>query len=37
MLSIAGMSYQTYLTGQGTIEQLASGHISPFGDGQGIF
>ncbi len=37
MLGIAGMAYQTYLTGQGTIEQLASGHISPFGDGQGIF
>jgi hypothetical protein len=37
MLSIAGMAYQTYLTGQGTIEQLASGHVSPFGDGQGIF
>ena len=37
MLSFAGMSYQAYLTGQGTIEQLSSGHISPFGDGQGIF
>lgn len=37
MLSIAGMAYQTYLTGQGTLEQLSSGHISPFGDGQGIF
>lgn len=37
MLGIAGMAYQSYLTGQGTIEQLASGHISPFGDGQGIF
>jgi len=37
MLSIAGMAYQTAVTGQGTIEQLASGHISPFGDGQGIF
>ncbi len=37
MLGIAGMAYQTYLTGQGTLEQLASGHISPFADGQGIF
>lgn len=37
MLGIAGMAYQTYLTGQGPIEQLVSGHISPFGDGQGIF
>lgn len=37
MLSVAGMAYQSYVTGQGTIEQLASGHISPFGDGQGIF
>jgi hypothetical protein len=37
MLAIAGQAYQTYLTGQGTIEQLSSGHISPFGDGQGIF
>jgi len=37
MLSVAGMAYQTYVTGQGTIEQLSSGHISPFGDGQGIF
>ena len=25
MLSIAGMAYQTYVTGQGTIEQLTSG------------
>ena len=37
MLSIACMAYQSYLTGQGTLEQLASGHISPFGDGQGAF
>lgn len=37
MLSVAGMAYQSALTGQGTWEQLASGHISPFGDGQGIF
>ena len=25
------------IIGQGTLEQLASGHISPFGDGQGVF
>ncbi len=37
MLSTAGMLYQSALTGQGPIEQLTSGHISPFGDGQGIF
>lgn len=37
MLGIAGMAYQTYITGQGTVEQWASGHIFPFGDGQGIF
>jgi hypothetical protein len=37
MLGIAGMAYQTYITGQGTVEQWASGHNFPFGDGQGIF
>lgn len=37
MLSTAGMAYQTYVTGQGPWEQLTSGHISPFGDGQGFF
>uniref|UniRef100_A0A0G4FYZ7 Uncharacterized protein n=1 Tax=Chromera velia CCMP2878 TaxID=1169474 RepID=A0A0G4FYZ7_9ALVE len=37
MISVAGMLYQQYLTGQGTWEQIASGHISPFGDGQGVF
>lgn len=37
MLGIAGMYTQASLTGQGTFEQLSSGHISPFGDGQGIF
>ena len=37
MLSTAGMLYQSALTGQGPIEQLTSGHLSPFGDGQGIF
>jgi hypothetical protein len=28
---------QELLTGQGPIEQLQAGHISPFGDGQGFF
>mmetsp|Transcript_18380 Transcript_18380/g.24259 ORF Transcript_18380/g.24259 Transcript_18380/m.24259 type:complete len:217 (-) Transcript_18380:340-990(-) len=37
MLSVAGMAAQEYVTGQGVIEQIASGHISPFGDGQGAF
>ena len=37
MVSVAGMLYQEYLTGQGTIEQLTSGHLNPFGDGQGVF
>merc|ERR1711988_1045106 len=37
MLGIMGMMVQEALTGQNTIEQLASGHISPFGDGQGYF
>lgn len=37
MLGVAGMNYQAILTGQGVFEQLSSGHISPFGDGQGIF
>jgi len=37
MLATAGMTYQMYLTGQGVIEQLNSGHIFPFNDGQGAF
>jgi hypothetical protein len=37
MLATAGMLYQMTLTGQGVVEQLTSGHVSPFGDGQGIF
>ncbi|CAM9559314.1 unnamed protein product [Discosporangium mesarthrocarpum] len=37
MLAIMGMMVQEKLTGQTPIEQLASGHISPFGDGQGFF
>lgn len=28
---------QEKLTGQTAIEQLTSGHLSPFGDGQGAF
>jgi hypothetical protein len=32
-----GMLVQEALTGQGPIEQLLAGHISPFGDGQGAF
>mmetsp|Transcript_28218 Transcript_28218/g.58684 ORF Transcript_28218/g.58684 Transcript_28218/m.58684 type:complete len:444 (+) Transcript_28218:2-1333(+) len=31
------MLVQNGLTGQSPIEQLASGHISPFNDGQGLF
>eukprot|EP00608_Synchroma_pusillum_P003883 CAMPEP_0198425322 /NCGR_PEP_ID=MMETSP1452-20131203/4447_1 /TAXON_ID=1181717 /ORGANISM="Synchroma pusillum, Strain CCMP3072" /LENGTH=213 /DNA_ID=CAMNT_0044145677 /DNA_START=79 /DNA_END=720 /DNA_ORIENTATION=+ len=37
MLATAGMMTQSYLTGQSPVEQLTSGHISPFGDGQGFF
>jgi len=37
MLGIAGLLTQSALTGQGVVEQWASGHIFPFGDGQGIF
>ena len=37
MLGAAGMLYQNALTGQGVWEQIGSGHISPFGDGQGAF
>jgi hypothetical protein len=37
MVSVAGMLYQEYLTGQGTVDQLTSGHLNPFGDGQGVF
>lgn len=37
MLATAGLATQEYLTGQGAVEQLLSGHISPFGDGQGAF
>ncbi|CAM9516434.1 unnamed protein product [Hapterophycus canaliculatus] len=37
MLAIMGEMVQEKLTGQTVIEQLSSGHISPFGDGQGAF
>jgi hypothetical protein len=37
MIGAAGMLVQNALTGQGVFEQIASGHISPVGDGQGAF
>nr|AFA52562.1 light-harvesting complex protein [Vaucheria litorea] len=37
MIGIAGMWAQEALTGQGVFEQLAAGHYSPVGDGQGYF
>jgi|EP00624_Nannochloropsis_granulata_P005370 light-harvesting complex I chlorophyll a/b binding protein 1 len=37
MLATAGLAVQEYVTGQGAVEQLVSGHFSPFGDGQGAF
>jgi len=37
MLATAGFLYQETLTGQGAVEQITSGHLSPFGDGQGAF
>ncbi|CAM9252022.1 unnamed protein product [Laminaria digitata] len=37
MLAIMGEMVQEALTGQTAVEQLTSGHISPFGDGQGFF
>merc|ERR1711881_553990 len=37
MISFTGMAVQNFLTGQSTIDQLQSGHISPFNDGQGLF
>ena len=37
MLATAGFAYQETLTGQGAVEQITSGHLSPFGDGQGAF
>lgn len=37
MLAIMGEMVQEALTGQTAVEQLTSGHLSPFGDGQGLF
>jgi hypothetical protein len=37
MLAAIGMLYQQFLTGQGPIQQIQEGHLSPFGDGQGFF
>ncbi|GAB5034523.1 light harvesting complex protein, partial [Nannochloropsis oceanica] len=37
MIAIIGQWVQELLTGQGPIEQITAGHISPFGDGQGLF
>lgn len=36
-MAIIGQWVQELLTGQGPIEQITAGHISPFGDGQGLF
>mmetsp|Transcript_105762 Transcript_105762/g.147457 ORF Transcript_105762/g.147457 Transcript_105762/m.147457 type:complete len:208 (+) Transcript_105762:30-653(+) len=37
MMGIMGNMVAEKLTGQTMYEQYASGHISPFGDGQGVF
>merc|ERR1711862_391511 len=37
MLGIIGNMVAEELTGQTMYEQYAAGHISPFGDGQGVF
>jgi len=37
MIAMAGLLIQNGLTGQSPMEQWASGHISPFNDGQGFF
>merc|ERR1719222_439821 len=37
MVAFTAMIVQNGLTGQSPIDQLASGHISPFNDGQGYF
>ncbi|CAL1166935.1 unnamed protein product, partial [Cladocopium goreaui] len=37
MVTMTAMLIQNGLTGQSTIEQLTSGHFSPFNDGQGFF
>ena len=37
MVAMTAMLIQNGLTGQSPVEQLTSGHISPFNDGQGFF
>jgi hypothetical protein len=37
MMGIIGNMVAEELTGQTMAEQYAAGHISPFGDGQGVF
>merc|ERR1719424_1433529 len=37
MMGIVGNMVAEQLTGQTMFEQYAAGHISPFGDGQGVF
>lgn len=37
MVAFTAMAVQNFLTGQSTIDQIQSGHISPFNDGQGLF
>jgi len=37
MIAMTAMLIQNGLTGQSPVEQLTSGHISPFNDGQGFF
>ena len=37
MMGIIGNMVAEELTGQTMYEQYAAGHISPFGDGQGVF
>ena len=37
MVAVTAMLIQNGLTGQSPVEQLTSGHISPFNDGQGFF
>lgn len=37
MIAFTGMVVQEGVTGQSLIDQLTSGHISPFNDGQGVF
>ena len=37
MMGILGVFTQEVFTGQNLAEQFNSGHVSPFGDGQGFF